>query len=89
MRFNNKTEEAAKAFFNKIAPQVQWDYTDHKAKNLVLSAFHLYAADWSGSGRRWDIRKWEWPFTALKVERGFEGDQPWTVLFRRAVELCS
>lgn len=86
MQFNSQTEQAAKAFFSKIAPGVQWDYTDHKAKPLVLSAFHLYAKSWSD--RRWDIRRWEWPFAALRGEHKFQGDEPWTILLKRAVELA-
>jgi hypothetical protein len=86
MRYNQRTEEAARKFFNLLVPGVQWDYTDHKAKPLILAAFHLYAQAWDGT--RWDVRQWEWPYAALRGETSFEGDEPWTVLFQRARKLA-
>lgn len=81
-----RAEESAKRFFAIILPGIRWDYTDHKAKPLVLAAFRLYAKEWSDN--RWDIRRWEWPFAALRGEHAFDGDEPWTVLFRRALEIA-
>lgn len=82
---NQRTEQAARKFFNALCPNVGFDYTDHPAKPLVLAAFQLYADAWRGN--RWDIRKWDWPCAELERKGKFEGDQPWTVLLRRAVEI--
>lgn len=83
---NKRTEQAAKRFFYAAGPNtghVLWDYTDHKAKPLILAAFHLYAKAWTPL----DVRQWDWPFTTLAEGQPFTGDQPWTVLLRRAVEI--
>jgi hypothetical protein len=90
MRKRERTEQAARAFFNRLLPQESWDYSAHPAKALVLAAFHLYAREWAPL----DVRSWEWPFDELRLvlsgggALAFTGDQPWTVLLRRAVELA-
>jgi len=83
---NIRTEQAAEKFFNALVPSVGWDYTDHKAKPLVLAAFHLYAKAWDG--QRWNIGQWQWPLTTLRSGAAFDSDEPWTVLLRRAVEIA-
>jgi hypothetical protein len=81
-----KVEQAAKRFFYKITGGlVPWDYTDHKAKPLCLAAFQLYHQAW---GKGFNISHWEWPFTAFANGEGFNGDEPWTVLLRRALEIA-
>lgn len=80
----SRAETAAKRFFARIEPGSIWDYSDHKAKPLVLAAFELYERSWAP----FDIRQWEWPFATLDRGEPFVGDEPWTVLFRRAIEIC-
>lgn len=84
MRYNQQTREAARKFFNALAPGVAWECADHGAKPLILAAFYLYAQAWDN----WDVRQWEWPYAALRGEAGLNSDEPWTVLLRRAFELC-
>jgi hypothetical protein len=79
-----RVEKAARKFFAIIEPQVSWDYTDHKAKPLIIAAFSLYSQAWS----IFSIGHWQWPFNELKERGGFQGDEPWTILLRRAVELA-
>ena len=78
-----KSDKDARRFFNKILPHEQWYFSAHPAKMLVQVAFDQYARAWGG----FDILQWEWPFFELNEKRPFEGEEPWTVLFRRAVEL--
>jgi hypothetical protein len=84
MRTSKRIEEAARKFFNAIAPGIPWAYTDHKAKPLALAAFALYVKAWEP----FDIRQWEWPFAEIKAHGKFAGDEPWTVLLREAVKIA-
>ena len=63
-------------------------------RELARSAFTLYAIAW---GPGYDVSGWKWPFTALeeipalgvlpgRVERPFDGMQPWAVLLQTAVK---
>lgn len=74
-----KALEAAKLFLDAMGRPV-----NEQAVELVIAAFELYADAWEGHGG--DIRKWQWPFDILKHSR-FIGDEPWTVLLRRAVQI--
>jgi hypothetical protein len=58
----------------------------HPAKTLVMAAFRLYENEWAGTAD-FDVRRWVWPETTFKLGASFEGDEPWTVLLRRAVEI--
>jgi hypothetical protein len=82
---SKRSDEAAKRFYSAAGGR-SWEYTDHKAKPLIRAAFALYEKEWSGVGRL-DILHWRWPFATLEQGKPFEGDEPWTVLFRRAMEL--
>lgn len=75
--------KAAKAFFDLIAPE-SWDLEKSwRARGLVLAAFALYAEDWSPA----NIERWEWPARTFADGKPFNGDEPWTILLRRALEL--
>lgn len=78
-----RVERVAKRFFGLLFPNEPFYGSDNKAKPLILAAFTLYHNEW----RPYDIRKWDWPFSILESDLPFEGDEPWTVLFRRAMEL--
>lgn len=54
-------------------------------RSLAVAAFALYAEAW---GPGWNIARWEYPFTTIAERDYFPGEQPWIVLFRRAVELA-
>lgn len=84
IRAKPTTERAARRFFKALTGlddpcnhQDQW--------RLILSAFLLYSEEWRGNGFR--IETWRWPFNQINTGQGFAGNQPWTVLLRRAVEL--
>lgn len=88
-------DQAARRFFGELVGESSdhaWHYNDHPAKPLVRAAFALYAEAWRQNrtpGSRWDVRQWQWPLAVLRHEGGrFCGDQPWSVLLRRAVELA-
>ena len=83
MLMSKRAEAAAKLFFCTMFPGEQFDYSDNRAKPLICAAFSLYEKEW----RPYDIRKWEYPFHVLRASGMFSGDEPWTVLFRRAMEL--
>ena len=85
MTREQKIETAAKNFFIELRTGEQWDFTAHKAKRLVLGAFALYCDAWDGA----DVRRWEWPIATLRKGKPFDGDEPWTVLLRRAVEIAN
>jgi hypothetical protein len=56
-------------------------------RDIVRAAFRLYALEWGG---RFDIRDWVWPFNVLAGKGygdDFNSNEPWKVLFKRAVEL--
>ena len=82
-----QSDKAAKRFYSKLFPGQPFDYSDHPAKSLIRAAFALYQDAWRGQGFKIDA--WEWPFTTLESKEPIEGDQPWTVLLRRAVELSA
>jgi hypothetical protein len=82
----SRPEQAAKRFYQLLRPGRAWDYSDDRAKPLIEAAFTLYATAW---GSKYDVRRWEWPEVTLKEGGQFSGDEPWTVLLRRAVELAS
>lgn len=79
-----RVEKAAKRFFSNLLPGERFDHTESKTKSLIVSAFDLYARAW---GTAYNVENWEWPHTTLAEAKPFEGDEPWTVLFRRAVEI--
>lgn len=81
-----KVEKAARRFFDTLLPRERWDGGDHPARNLILGAFCLYDLEWSD--RKWNIASWEWPANTLAEGGAFTGEEPWTVLLRRAVELA-
>lgn len=86
---STKSDRAAKRFFSELLPREPWDYSGHKSKPLIVAAFNLYAEAW----KPFNIEQWEWPFAQLENRDGpehrkqFEGDEPWTLLLRRAFEL--
>ena len=84
-----KSDQAARKFFAAIAPTECWDFTDSPAKALTRAAFLLYETEWNCHFHNYDIRRWEWPFATLAAGGTFFGDEPWTILFRRAVEIAS
>jgi hypothetical protein len=96
MKTSQTVDKAAKRFFFALlgpdGKGMMWDYTDHKAKPLIVSAFHLYAEEWKGSGVG-SVTQWQYPANQLTAakETGaipFSGDEPWNVLFQRAVALA-
>ena len=91
-----RSEAAAKRFFEKLAPQELWDFTQSPspivtndavfaATELIAAAFLLREHGYQASDR--DIRRWHWPFDELDRGGTFEGDEPWTILLKRAVEI--
>ena len=82
-----RSEQAAKTFFSELQTGERWDFTDSPIKSLVWSAFFLYEQEWAC--HRHDVRSWEWPLQNLKDGKPFNGHQPWSVLFREAVDLAS
>lgn len=76
------TTEAARRFFNLAFPNESWDATDNRAKNLIDKAFRLYGAEYN-----FNCMSWVWPANTLAEGDAFDGDEPWTVLLRRAMEL--
>lgn len=77
--------ECVTRFFKLLLPTENPNFPSERGKAILLLievAFRAYRHEWNG----FDVRKWEWPFTALK-EGSFVGDQPWTVCLRRAFEL--
>ena len=82
-----QSDKAAKRFFSKLFPGRPFDYTDHPAKSLIRAAFALYQDSWRG--QNFKIADWKYPFDTLEAKEPIEGDQPWTVLLRRAVELSA
>lgn len=87
-----RSDRAAKSFFDLIAPGERWDITHHKAKPLIRAAFALYETEWRRPGQTWSISDWKWPFDQLKTPLPFRencGDEPWTVLLRRAWEIAT
>jgi hypothetical protein len=80
------SDRAARKFFGKLFPDESFDYTDSQAKSLIRTAFAAYATVWSGHNFR--IEAWQYPFDMLEKGEAFTGDEPWSVLFRRAVELA-
>lgn len=55
------------------------------AVELARSAFILYALGWDCHPHH--LAKWEWPINTVLAGEPFEGDEPWTVLLRRCVEI--
>lgn len=55
------------------------------AADCAKAAFALYAQEWDCHGDH--ITEWEWPFRVAKEGGKFNGDEPWSVLFRHAVQL--
>jgi hypothetical protein len=82
----SRAEEAAKVFFGLIVPRAGWD-DGHPTKALILAAFELYERAWAGT-YGWDVRDWAWPANTIRSGESFTGDEPWTVLLRRAVEIA-
>lgn len=80
-------EKASRKFYAELFPCIAWDQNNSPAKNLISAAFFLYAKAW-GSYDYYNITAWEWPFDELARNGGFEGDEPWTILLRRAVEIA-
>jgi hypothetical protein len=78
-----RTEQAARHFYETLKPGAEWSYSNDPVIPLIKAAFALYAEDWSAA----KIMRWTWPVTTLKTGGEFKGDQPWTVLLRRAVEI--
>ena len=81
---STKSDEAASEFYNVAFGPNNW----HPGANaLIYAAFDLYESQWASACRRFDIGKWSWPADVLAAGESFTGDQPWTVLLRRAMEL--
>jgi hypothetical protein len=91
-----RSEAAAKRFFEKLAPLESWDFTHSPspivtndavfaATELIAAAFLLREQGYRGSDH--DIRRWQWPFDELDRGGTFDGDEPWTILLKRAVEI--
>ena len=56
-----------------------------EAIDCAKAAFLLYEQAWDCHTHH--ISAWAWPIEEAKRHGKFEGDQPWTILLRRAVEL--
>lgn len=81
-----KSDVPAKRFFHLLFPHERFDNTASKGKALIRAAFAAYEYEWRA--HRYSIAKWQYPFDAVKAGAPFKGDEPWTVLFRRAVEIA-
>lgn len=81
-----KSDKPAKRFFNLLLPHESFDNTASKAKSLIRAAFAAYEYEWRE--HRYDIARWEYPFTTLAEGGTFKGDEAWSVLFRRAIEIA-
>ena len=55
------------------------------AIDCAKAGFALYNQAWDCHPRH--ILDWEWPVTQAQEGGPLEGDEPWTVLLRRAAEL--
>lgn len=78
------SDKAARRFYEALKPGAEWSYSNDAVIPLIKAAFALYADDWSPA----KIGQWEWPFKMLVDGGSFDGDQPWTILLRRAVEMA-
>lgn len=81
-----KSDVPAKRFFHLLFPHERFDNTASKGKALIRAAFAAYEYEWRA--HRYSIAKWQYPFDLLAAGAPFKGDEPWTVLFRRAVEIA-
>lgn len=84
--------DATTRFMQTAAPRCSWtahnvlcmDATRQQAYHCALCAFDLYRKEWGG----FDITHWQWPISELSTTgKRFEGDEPWSVLFRSAMRL--
>lgn len=55
------------------------------AIECTKAAYRLYDLAWDCHPHH--IAQWEWPVSTVRAGQPFEGDEPWTVLLRRAVEI--
>ena len=89
---NDKVLKAAERFLVALNPAPAWhnarygalDKCEKAIADLVVCAFWLYDVEW---GENFDIRDWEWPHRTLRERSDFAGNEPWSVLFARAIKL--
>lgn len=76
-------EDVANRFLKKMERPVSDDVC-----RLIEAAFTLYHQEWDC--HRHKLANWNWPFEQIDNEissKQFQGNEPWSVLFRAALEL--
>ena len=76
-------DDAAANFMSRITNGAWPNDEFNKTYLLARTAFLAYAIDWPEHR----ITEWKWPYDELSESKPFgKGDQPWTVLFARAIQ---
>lgn len=88
-RIKKTVRTAAHKFLRELCPTLNiemcsWTGPERDIIDLVESAFALYDAAWNDRL----IAQWQYPATELRESGRFDGNQPWTVLLKRAVSLA-
>jgi len=82
-----------KTFINQSVQNATWRFLESlgtrpfpvAAIDCTRAAFALYNQEWDCHPHH--IEKWEWPINEAHGNGNFDGDEPWTVLLRHAVQL--